>query len=223
MSHKSHRSDDEGSAHSFSFRLNGETVHVENVATQTTLLDYVRSRNLTGAKEGCAEGECGACAVALVKARDGACAYVPCNSCLFFCQWLQARRFIRLNRSAGQTTSTLCRGRWPTPAAHSAATVHRALQSVSSRNIIDPDVPVPAVSIRLAAIYAGVRVIVRFGTLLCPLKTHRTMCLAHALTSPHRNRLRRISVQQHRIQPPRHAFRVPCGSTKQRRRAIGGW
>lgn len=84
MSHKSHRSDDEGSAHSFSFRLNGETVHVSNVATQTTLLDYVRSRNLTGAKEGCAEGECGACAVALVKARDGACVYVPCNSCLLF-------------------------------------------------------------------------------------------------------------------------------------------
>ena len=67
----------------FEFVLNGETVRENELAPQTTLLDYVRGRGLTGAKEGCAEGECGACAVLFVtpsgKTRS---AYQPVNSCL---------------------------------------------------------------------------------------------------------------------------------------------
>lgn len=45
------------------FLLNGETVEVDTPATQT-LLDWLRvERGLTGTKEGCNEGDCGACSV----------------------------------------------------------------------------------------------------------------------------------------------------------------
>jgi xanthine dehydrogenase small subunit len=63
------------------FLLNGQSVTAE-VNTQTTLLDFLRTRGLTGAKEGCAEGECGACTVAMVRQHAGKTTYVPVNSCL---------------------------------------------------------------------------------------------------------------------------------------------
>src|SRR5580698_179917 len=69
---------------SFSFRLNGETVNVRGEAAQTSVLDYLRSRGLTGAKEGCAEGECGSCTVVMVRPCGQGSTYKPINSCLMF-------------------------------------------------------------------------------------------------------------------------------------------
>jgi xanthine dehydrogenase small subunit len=68
----------------FSFQLNGETLRVDRTHPQTTLLDFIRARGLTGAKEGCAEGECGACTVVMVKSQGEGSAYRPVNSCLMF-------------------------------------------------------------------------------------------------------------------------------------------
>jgi xanthine dehydrogenase small subunit len=67
-----------------SFVLNGRSVCASGFSPQTTLLDFLRSEGLTGAKEGCAEGECGACTVLLVAEHAAGSAFHPINSCLMF-------------------------------------------------------------------------------------------------------------------------------------------
>lgn len=64
------------------FWLNNRRVSLQDAGVQTTLLDYIRAQGLTGAKEGCAEGECGACTVVLVAHRPGGSEYRAVNSCL---------------------------------------------------------------------------------------------------------------------------------------------
>ncbi|WP_031003401.1 xanthine dehydrogenase small subunit [Streptomyces sp. NRRL F-5727] len=63
--------------------VNGQDTPIAPAAPHTSLLDLLRERGLTGTKEGCAEGECGACAVLV--ARPGtheATDWVAVNACL---------------------------------------------------------------------------------------------------------------------------------------------
>ncbi len=70
-----------------SFLLNGEAVAVETPATQT-LLDWLRiERGLTGTKEGCNEGDCGACSV-VVTDTNGMRAL---NACILFMPQLHGK------------------------------------------------------------------------------------------------------------------------------------
>ncbi|WP_052868543.1 xanthine dehydrogenase small subunit [Streptomyces niger] len=63
--------------------VNGKETPISPAAPHTTVLDFLRERGLTGTKEGCAEGECGACSVLV--ARPGVnkpTDWVAVNACL---------------------------------------------------------------------------------------------------------------------------------------------
>ncbi|MEK9725868.1 MAG: 2Fe-2S iron-sulfur cluster-binding protein, partial [Rhodospirillaceae bacterium] len=74
------------------FRLNGEVVTVAGISPTLTLLEYLRERRrLTGTKEGCAEGDCGACTVVLGEWVDEAIDYRAVNACIQFVGMLEGK------------------------------------------------------------------------------------------------------------------------------------
>ena len=65
--------------------VNGRTVAFGNLPPHTSALDWIRDLGFTGAKEGCAEGECGACAILVARPSttgDNATEWVCINACL---------------------------------------------------------------------------------------------------------------------------------------------
>ncbi|WP_246156585.1 xanthine dehydrogenase small subunit [Aquicoccus porphyridii] len=67
------------------FLLNDDEMRLTEVGAGDTLLDFLRiGQRLTGTKEGCAEGDCGACTVLVGRLTDDGLRYEPVNACIRF-------------------------------------------------------------------------------------------------------------------------------------------
>ncbi|MGW0251369.1 xanthine dehydrogenase small subunit [Nocardia goodfellowii] len=63
--------------------VNGKAEPISPAAPHTTVLDFLRERGFTGSKEGCAEGECGACSIMVARPGvDQPTDWVAVNACL---------------------------------------------------------------------------------------------------------------------------------------------
>ncbi len=77
------------------FTLNGEDIRLTGISPNTTLLDWLRATGRTGSKEGCAEGDCGACSVAMVdRDAQGRPVYRAFNSCLTLLPLVHGRELV---------------------------------------------------------------------------------------------------------------------------------
>ena len=85
------------------FRLNGKPVRLDSISPNVTLLDWLRGNGLTGSKEGCAEGDCGACSVAIVDLNtNGERRYRAINSCLVPLVLMAGRDIVTVEGVAGK-------------------------------------------------------------------------------------------------------------------------
>ena len=100
------------------FLLGNEQVELASVDPTQTVLDWLRLvQRRTGTKEGCNEGDCGACTVVVADVRDGALRYRALNACIRFvatldgCQLLSVEDLKRDGRlHAVQQAMVECHG-----------------------------------------------------------------------------------------------------------------
>ncbi|CAM5774809.1 xanthine dehydrogenase small subunit [Labrys miyagiensis] len=87
------------------FLLNDRMQTLEGLDPTLTLLDWLRNEcRLTGTKEGCAEGDCGACSVLVGRLRNGELRYEAINACIRFVATLDGCHVVtveHLKKAAG--------------------------------------------------------------------------------------------------------------------------
>ncbi|HEX8167755.1 MAG TPA: xanthine dehydrogenase small subunit [Beijerinckiaceae bacterium] len=88
---------------SIRFLRRGRVVETSGFTPRTTLLDHLRlTERSLGTKEGCAEGDCGACTVVLARRREGRLAYEPVNACILLLGQVDGAEVITVEDLAGE-------------------------------------------------------------------------------------------------------------------------
>ena len=77
------------------FILNNKILKIKNPNPNKTILNYIRNDlKLTGTKEGCAEGGCGACTIVLGELNKNKIVYKAINACISFLPILNGKQLI---------------------------------------------------------------------------------------------------------------------------------
>ena len=80
------------------FLRRGHVVELHDVSPMRTVLDYLRLEERSrGTKEGCNEGDCGACTVALGSLKNGKLVYEPVNACILLVGQLDGKELVTVD------------------------------------------------------------------------------------------------------------------------------
>lgn len=84
--------------------VNNKTLFLKDTSPNSTLLEYLRQSGFVGTKEGCGDGDCGACTVAIIaKNQEGKPYYQAINSCIVPLGSVIGREIITVEGIAGDT------------------------------------------------------------------------------------------------------------------------
>jgi len=84
--------------------INNKTLFLKDTSPNSTLLEYLRQTGFVGTKEGCGDGDCGACTVAiLAQNQEGKPQYQAINSCIIPLGAVIGREIITVEGIAGDT------------------------------------------------------------------------------------------------------------------------
>lgn len=90
------------------FIFRDRIVHLDANSARMTLLDWLRRAvRASGTKEGCAEGDCGACTVVLQRLRDGRPTYETVNACILLAGQADGARIVTIEDLARENGGEL--------------------------------------------------------------------------------------------------------------------